>query len=320
MKQGGRHMAEQGRTRLSFRRAGFARVFTSPAGLARAAGFTITEVLIVLAVTGMLFIIAVITIDGKQNKTQFQTGINTFQQQLQQLINETSNGFYPRDTSFSCARGASKPPILTTQSSADRQGQNADCIFLGKVIQFAVQGTNPQQYQVIPVIGNTLDTTGGVQATTLYGSTGSLPEAAAAGTQAQSNLGLTGINTVGTMAGGMQVVSVWHDANIPANATGTVGFISTLPSLSSGGVASGSQRLALYTVTGTVLNQTTPVTADYMYPGIYNTQPLAAVSSISICVASGTTNQSGLITIGQSDASAASSLAVDLAIKPGTVC
>lgn len=285
----------------------------------RSAGFTIIETMIVLGVTGALFVAAVLLINGRQNRTQFMTGINLFQQELQQIINETTNGFYPRDTAFSCVRGSSAPPQLSTAANIDRQGQNPDCIFLGKVLQFGVQNTDPQKYAVIPIIGNRMDTTNSIEASTLYGPTGTFPEAAAAGTTLATNSTLQGIDTSVQLTQGLSVVSMWYGTNA-TDTTGTVAFISSLPTPTSTGVASGTQSLGLYTVASTALQRTTPQTVDAIYPGVLNSQPLVAVTSVNICVASGTTNQSGLITIGANDASASSSLAVNLTIRTGQTC
>lgn len=286
------------------------------------AGFTIVEVMIVLAVTSVMAISAIAFIAGRQSKTQFTTAINGLQQQLQQVINETASGFYPNNTSFSCTRSVSTPPTLTAQATGDHQGKNPDCIFLGKVIQFGVASTDPQAYQVIPIVGNRLDPSGTAEASTLYntsGTTGSFPEAAAAGTTPGTNLGLAGADVQVQLTQGLKVVSMWYNNNT-ANLTSTLGIISSLPSLSGSNLASGTQQVGLYTVPTTRLNQTVPQTVDQLYPGIASAQPLVQVSSIEVCVASGSTNQSGLVRIGANDTGATGSLAVNLSIIAGLTC
>lgn len=212
------------------------------------------------------------------------------------------------------------PPLLATQASGDHQGTNPGCIFMGKVIQFAVQGTDPQAYRLLPIVGNRLDTGNKVESSTLYGSTGAYPEAAVAGSVPLTNSLIQGAEETAYLTQGLHVVDMWWGTNRAANVTGTVGFITSLPSPDGSGVASGSQHLSLYTVNSTDIDQNTTYTADALYPGKITAQPLKSVNSVSICAASGTTNQSGLITIGPSDTSATSSLAVVLTIKPGTSC
>jgi len=172
---------------------------------------------------------------------------------------------------------------------------------------------------VIPIIGNRMDTTNSIEASTLYGSTGTFPEAAAAGTLLATNSAIQGIDTSAVLTQGLTVVSMWY-GTVRTNVTGTVGFISSLPTPTSTGVSSGAQTLGLYTVANTDLQRSTPLIVDAIFPGISSSQPLVPVASVSICVASGTTNQSGLITIGANDASASSSLAVDLTIRSGQTC
>lgn len=285
------------------------------------AGFTMVEVMIVLAVTSLMFISAVAFINGRQNRTQFTTAINLLQQQLQQIINETANGYYPQTTSFSCTRGSAAPPVLTNQSAADRQGQNPDCIFLGKVIQFApdISGTTEEPYIIYPIIGNRLGSTNTSEASMLYDSpagTATFPEAAARGTG--TNTTLTSATTQASLTQGLTVTGMWYGTS-SSQTTSTFGIISSLPNPSGAGVASGTQTMGLYTVASTALHQTPEYTADAIFAGKITSAPLQIVNSVSICLASGTTKQWGLITIGQRDASVASNLAVDLQIRD-TAC
>jgi len=109
------------------------------------AGFTIVEVLIVLAISGMLFVSAAILINGRQNKTMFMSAVNDFRQQLQQIINQTQSGYYG-GTSIPCTGNVSgTPPNVTVPSS------NGSCIFLGSAVQFT---DGSSQITVTPVVGN----------------------------------------------------------------------------------------------------------------------------------------------------------------------
>ena len=60
----------------------------------RPLGYTIIEVMIVLAVSGVMFIIAASFISGKQESTAFTEGANEFASQLQQTIAEVADGQY----------------------------------------------------------------------------------------------------------------------------------------------------------------------------------------------------------------------------------
>ena len=117
-------------------------------------GFTIVETLIVLAVTSALLLSAIQLINGRQAKTQFQTGITSLRQKFEQIINETQSGFYQNNGNFSCHAGT---PLVINATAAS-QGTNGDCIFIGKVISFTGMGVN--KYTVYPLAGRRLASDG----------------------------------------------------------------------------------------------------------------------------------------------------------------
>lgn len=94
------------------------------------AGFTIVEMMTVLAVSAGLFLVAATYISGKQARTEFQVGIRDMQTQIQQIINETASGYYGTDEPFSCSRTGSGLNI----GVGGALGTNTGCIFLGKVV------------------------------------------------------------------------------------------------------------------------------------------------------------------------------------------
>lgn len=98
-------------------------------------GFTIVEALIVLAVTGVLFVSIIGVVSGKQSKAQFTQGINSIRDEIEQVINEVQSGYYPE--------------IDTTQ------GTNQEYMTIGKVIQFGVpSGSNPERYSVYSIVAS----------------------------------------------------------------------------------------------------------------------------------------------------------------------
>jgi type II secretory pathway pseudopilin PulG len=114
-------------------------------------GYTLVEVLIFVAVSGFMFLIAAIFISGKQSNAEFRQGMNDINTQIQTVINDVANGNYPSNSNFTCTPGPSGPTIST---GSTQQGQNQGCIFLGKVIQFGVSGTNNAGYNIYTVAGN----------------------------------------------------------------------------------------------------------------------------------------------------------------------
>src|SRR5581483_1475770 len=106
-------------------------------------GFTIIEVLIVLAVTAAMFLLAVLSINGKQNTAEFQQAINDIRSSLQQEIDQVAAGDYSNTGNFTCdGTGGS----LVIAKGVNKQGSNTGCIYLGKALQFEVKATSPQKF------------------------------------------------------------------------------------------------------------------------------------------------------------------------------
>lgn len=103
-------------------------------------GYTIIETMVVLAVTAVMFSMAVVLVQGQQAKTEFSQAIRDFDSQLRAAIADTATGFFPGNANFSCDINAGAPLDSAVQiSNTPRpQGTNGDCIFLGKVVQFGV--------------------------------------------------------------------------------------------------------------------------------------------------------------------------------------
>jgi len=268
-------------------------------------GFTIVETLIVLAVTGMLFASAVLLINGRQNKTEFLTAVNNLQQQLQQIINQTTSGYYPNAHDFKCLHGT--PPTIDGTGS-NVQGTNGDCTFLGSVIYFG-PGQSPAKFSVYPLAGNRLDTASKT-VTTLA--------AAWPVALAQGNLTNGGAPnddyTSYTMEGGLSYV--WGPNPLPLNNPLAIGVITSV-----GGDASpattGSQQFRLYGFTNSWAGiASSKDIVDKINKATTSTSSTAIIpwaGPLRACIASGTTKQSALISISQS-------LQVSLVIKNGTVC
>lgn len=99
-----------------------------------ASGYTIVEVMIFLAVTGVLFFIAMLSINGQQGKTEFAQGVRDFQGTVDNAIASVRNGDYPEVANISCTLNPGLPPTLATAGGG--QGTNGNCIYFGKVIEF----------------------------------------------------------------------------------------------------------------------------------------------------------------------------------------
>lgn len=283
-------------------------------------GFTIVEVMIVLAVSSLLLISAAALIDGRQAKTEFTTGIHDQQQKIQQIISQTSSGYYPNGHNFVCSGSASGPVIFA--AGANAQGTNAGCIFLGKALQFGLGTSMPQNgtVGVLPIVGNQYESVAGIQTPVLTVG-GSVPRAAYPINASETNvptstaenelmeygLHLANSNTACGLAtavcykpmsgGGFAAtgIAAFLTGDSAGNITATTGVNG------SANLQSGSQQLSLYGVKGgSAMNQTLYQASNGLgslgrSTGLGNFDP---AREVLICVVSGGTNQSGLFTIG----------------------
>jgi prepilin-type N-terminal cleavage/methylation domain-containing protein len=268
---------------------------------ARAQGFTIVEVMIVLAVTGALFVSAAILISGRQSQTQFDQGIRQVQSQIQQTINEVSTGFYPNRDNFACSAAAGS---LNISSGTSSQGTNNGCIFLGKVMQFRLHDTDPEQFATFSVAGLQKNSSGN-DVTSLSEAS---PLAIAPG---PSHANIPDLTQKTALQYGISAVSM--KAN--GNSIGAVGFMSSLAQLSGGSVVSGSQQVNVIPIDTTALDTDTGTVADAIDARLASS-PSNPDGGVQICFASGGTDQSGLITIGSSGRQ----LSVTLNIKGNKTC
>lgn len=120
-------------------------------------GFTIIEVMIFLAVSGVLFLSALSLINNQQNNTEFFEGIHEFYSQMQSLTSDSQIGNFLNYSNFSCtaASGGGTPQI--GGAPPPNSPPNSGCTYVGHVIQFAPKlgsnNTDYSEYIVYPVIG-----------------------------------------------------------------------------------------------------------------------------------------------------------------------
>jgi prepilin-type N-terminal cleavage/methylation domain-containing protein len=129
-------------------------------------GFTIIEVMIVLAVSGLILASAAALFSNKQSKTEFAVAANQFQTQIQAIINDAGNGYNPTGSTdykynFQCSGNTNAPPTFTPGYSS--QGSNGPlsipsstmgCIFLGKVMDFGIGSPKSSQINIYSIVGN----------------------------------------------------------------------------------------------------------------------------------------------------------------------
>jgi prepilin-type N-terminal cleavage/methylation domain-containing protein len=284
-------------------------------------GFTIVEVMLVLAVSSALFVSAVALVGNKQNDTEFIQSIQQVQSQVQQTADDVVNGFYPSLNNFNCTPNSGG--TATIISGTTIQGQNNGCIFLGKVMQFGVipspNPNNAQAFLVYSILGSecasgTLPGSSGCDiAQSSKGLSTSLPIAEP--TALVSTNGSVNDTTTNVLEYGLNVTSMSYNLTpgSPKVNTGAVGFLQSIASYSNGSLASGSQQVNLYTISGTNINN------QSNFLSVLDQKDAVAwqeVSDVNICFTSATTSQSGLVSIGGSGRL----LSVTLQIFSDTTC
>lgn len=265
----------------------------------KASGFTIIETLIVLAISGSMLVAVVSMISGQQGKTQFQQSVNQVSQQIQQIIGDVSNGYYPVSNIACSASGSS---VSITKVNGSSIGTNSDCVLVGKVIQF-YKIPDPQQYIVYSMAGARTS------------NNGSYPIAIAPGAVTNTNVP-PGNTTVTSLSNGLSLAYTAYTDIYGFTQTNSSEAFGILTSpISGSGVTdtSGAQQTNIYAVKGTSATVDSPANVD-----VIDKQPsnFVQITSYSVCLVSGTTNQSGLITIG----GGSRKLSVVLTIKDGKTC
>ncbi|MEO8105620.1 MAG: hypothetical protein ABI602_04785 [Candidatus Saccharibacteria bacterium] len=120
-------------------------------------GYTIVEVLIFLAISSLMFLMAAAFISGKQSAVEFKQSNNDINTQIRSIVNDVSNGQYPSAAGFSCSAPLIGPPVIAALVA--KQGSNVGCIFMGKVVQFNVAG-DPSAYNVYTIAARQTGSTG----------------------------------------------------------------------------------------------------------------------------------------------------------------
>jgi hypothetical protein len=274
--------------------------------------------MIVLAVTGALFVAAAVMISGQQNRAGFNQAIQQLQSQIQQVMNDVSTGYFPGNSNFSCS-ASNGGPVNITGVGANGQGANAGCIFAGKVLQFNLGGTDPQSYGIFTIAAAQKDSTG--QEVTSLGT--AAPKLVAPGTGSPVNF--PDLTTTTVLQNGLTLAASSNAANNMSYNNGggdvAIGAVAIVNSFASygtnGNLNSTSQQLSIVPVTGTHLGDSAKTAVDNINATLAASASSVANPSngVSICFASGGTNDSGLITIGGDSHPLAVTLKVTLGSK-----
>lgn len=248
-------------------------------------GFTIVETLIYLAVSTAIMASVLTLVGGSQNKAQFQQAVNDTNQQINDIINNVSNGYYNNTGNITCD-GTPSGPFISPVSS--ELGTNKNCIFLGRVIQFGVDGDG-NKMNIYDAVG--LRETGGKQVTSLSESQLKL---IAPGTLTTSSF--PDASDKRQLKDGFTVEDMYY-GGLPANQISGIAVLSDFAQTndSSTILKSGSQSLSVYAIKNTSRGQNLTQFVDTANNSSYYEK---SSEGIFICFDSATVNKHTEINIG----------------------
>lgn len=209
-----------------------------PAGSwSRNSGYTIVETLIFLAVSGLLFVSAMLVVSGQQGKVEFRNAVRDFEFKLNDIAQNVGNGYYSNPGSIGCS---ANPTGQVNLAGTGNIGENRGCIFVGRVVQLGVSG-DAERFSVYSAIGrqfkeNTADMT---EVSSL---SETMPVLLAPGSVTHTTV--PSASETAAFGGGVTVARVQYRIGAIDYEVGGFGFYTTLQSYNTGGsLNSGSARV-----------------------------------------------------------------------------
>lgn len=285
---------------------------------ARSSGFTIIEVLIVLAVTALLFLSATALISGRSSQTEFDQSSRNFEQQIENVITQVDSGTY-NATSAGCTQGSTS---LTFGGGNTGQGTDGNCTYIGAVVQLG-EGSDQSYMDTYVLGGNRLQNGGSSDVT---GLTNAAPTIVQLGsgqpdkTETQLEYGLHTYTN-----GGSSSMNYSLDGGHTYTPIGAFALVYSFATYSGGTIESGSQQINLVPIKGSALGENYTSLVDAMTSLRNGTSPdNASGTEVTICTR-GITGQYALVTIGGSNNGSSNNgqLGVTLTIlgsSNGTTC
>lgn len=261
-------------------------------------GYTIVEVMMFLAITGVLLTSALLVFSGRQARTQFSQSVRETESKLRTSINEVASGYYPNSSDFSCSAPAGGGPALSS-GTANEQGTNEGCIFLGKVLHFK-EGSEVKLYTVV-----------GLQKTSGSDSTEVTTLQEAKPTLIASPSGNTPDNTEDfVIPWGVKVTKIVAEGACGANSISSFGFILGLGGYSGTDLVSGNQSVELLPLCAPTLD------ANFNLDGVISeTESITGANKnkgqVTICLASDSVDEKAAIIIGSENNQLSTSTMID---------
>ncbi|MDZ7744363.1 MAG: hypothetical protein U5K77_01235 [Candidatus Saccharibacteria bacterium] len=257
-------------------------------------GYTIIETMIFLTVSSVLFVSAAGMMAGRQARAEFQYGIQEFNVQLRDIMNDVSTGYYEYREGARCVVASGSLPTIT-QTAEGRQGQNPDCIFIGRVIQFHPNDTDwpaAEMYRTFSVAGRRQIDGRDVQ---------NLSEASTIPLTPYNNATLAApdLTSDTLIPSGVSVVWV-RSGGAGGDPIGAVGFFTDFAQQGqsgSGGAEGGARNVDLLPIEGSQLGQDKMAMANAIVQDSA-TSSVNPEGGVAVCLESGGGNNHAIITIG----------------------
>lgn len=116
-------------------------------------GFTLIEILLFLAITGLLFLIGFFGTGAQVRQVRFNDSMRGLHSYLQKQYNLVATGANPRQVNATCTGGGTlgTPPTFGTgaATAGDTAGDAGDCVLLGRLVKFDPGTSNMTAYYVV---------------------------------------------------------------------------------------------------------------------------------------------------------------------------
>ena len=137
-------------------------------------GYTIVEVMIVLAVSGVIFAGSITIFEGRRQSTEFSQAMLDLQSQFQSYSTQVSTANLPSgSTLYACNVSATLNngkvhPYLTSSTQTNESTSNQNCLFLGRAVQVIPNTSTIYEYPVLGLrtVYNGSNDTGALPSTT----------------------------------------------------------------------------------------------------------------------------------------------------------
>jgi prepilin-type N-terminal cleavage/methylation domain-containing protein len=183
-------------------------------------GYTIIEVLMVLAVSSTLLFAAIAVFKGQQDETEFSQAVQDLNSKLINYSGQISSGAAPDSGDYQCVSGGNKPPSFTV--GPGQIGGRSGCIFLGRAVQVVSIGGN--KLNIYTVIGNQYDPSGA----TVTNITNANPTVVTISTGGVNSQLLNVLNDTYTLGGGATIKNVSLTPGGPSSAVTMAGIYTDL--------------------------------------------------------------------------------------------